>query len=254
MSAFDLSSLVWPDAAQRRQPQGSVKLRQAFAGGVAFIGANRIDAPEILPQKSVANPGIFCGEREVNASPTSTPTFLGSSSGSHIIVVRLRGTPAGYWNYWLSVGSTSLALSPSHSNYNYRFVAYDGTFRDSGITIPTDYYATVVVRFSPGETAFFTDGVKANSTGRTEKSGTWQWYDVAGNYLHYQSLLAWVPGAFSDADCIRISDEPYSALFEPVQQVGFDFPASAGGAITLTGLIMGNFTSSGARATVGITR
>lgn len=258
MSAFDLSRLLWPDASLRRQPQHAVKLRDAYAGGVAFIGPDRVDYPETLSSQ-VANPRrVILGEQAIAAKP-STSTRLGDAGGSHILTVRIKrgidGIEAGGWTYFLNVGSISLAFTPYHFDYGNRALVYDGTLRDSNFVLSDTSLSTLVIRFLPGETTFFVNGTKTATAGRTVVAGTWEY---GNQYLEGKvpdlALLAWVPGAFTDADCIRISDEPYSALFEPIYPVGFDFPAGVVGAPTLTSLTMSAFTSSGARATLGITR
>lgn len=254
MSAFDLASLLWPDVSQRRQPQHAVRLRDGYAGGVAYIGAHRIDTPQSLPQVTVLNPGVDNGERCVNAEPiTNNDIELGPAGVSHIIVVRIRPISYGSYWYYLHAGGFACAFSPYHSSVGNRCHIYDGTTRDSNVVLPTDRFSTVVVRFLPGETAFFIDGVKTSSAGRTVSNNTWYYgaQAITGTQP-VQSLLAWIPGDFSDSECARISDEPYSALFQPRAQIGFEFPAA--GPITLNSLTISNITSSGARATLSITR
>lgn len=257
MSAFDLSQLLWPDASQRRQPQHPVKLRDRFGGGVAFIGPDRVDRPEALSSQ-ITNPRrIVLGEQAVAAKP-NTASRLGDSGGSHVLVVRLRKDPDAFeaaWTYFLNTGGVALAFTPYHSDYGYRALVYDGAVRDSNFSFSKTALSTLVIRFLPGETAFFANGIKTAALGRTAFSGTWEY---GNQYLQGPTpdlaLLAWVPGVFTDAECTRISDEPYSALFEPVESIGFDFPASVAGPITLNSLTASNITSSGARFTVGLTR
>ena len=254
MSAFDLSQLLWPDASQRRQPQHPVKLRDRFGGGVAYIAGDRVGITHTLSQTQSANPGIALGEREIIPSPaTGVPTILGSSAGSHVLVFRLRAASL-YWWYYINIGDLSLAFTPHHSNYSNEAIIYDGSFRRSGFVFTWDRFTTLVVRFTPGETSFFADGLKYNSQGRTEISGIWQYREqnLEGTTPPRQSLLGWFPGVFYDAECLRISEEPYSALFEHAVNVGFDYP-SGGGPITLNSLdvVPGSTT---ARFTVSVTR
>ena len=231
MGALDLSSLLWPDADVRRQPRHPVKLQDAYAGGVAFIGPMSISAPVTLPETSPANPAISVGESIINARPPNTNGVkLGASDGSHLLVARLQVTNRTGYFYPYTSNGIALAFAPFHSGYGGRAIVYDGTVLDSGVVLPAERFATVVLQFLPGQTAIFIDGSKAAVGGRTVSNDTWKYQlgPDAGGAVN-QSLLAWIPGVFSDAECIRISDEPYSALFEPIAQVGFDFPAASGG-------------------------
>ena len=254
MGAIDLSHLLWPDSSQRRQPQQTVKLRDRFSGGVVYIGESRIDAPDRLRQEPPDIQQIDCGELAISPTPVAVnDNYLGPADVDHALVFRLRIPTFGSYWYYITGSVGTLTFTPYHSSYGDQALVYDGGARTAGVKLPADRFATVVVRFSGAETAFFVDGVKTSSSGRIVSSGA-IWYLKAFNLTGTapkQSLLAWLPGTLSDAECIKISEEPYSSLFEPSMAIAFDFPASIAGPISWSSLTASGITPTTATLTLG---
>ena len=116
---------------------------------------------------------------------------------------------------------------------------------------------SLIIRAAGSDPSIFLDRKKIAATTRTIGAGAktvriaaWssRTYQFAGVY----GSVATIKGAITDAEAREFVDYPYLAYRPRIQRI-YSIPA-AGGALALTSLTMSNPTSSGARATLGITR
>lgn len=158
-------------------------------------------------------------------------------------------------------GSMLYAI-PASSNYTQLNNAGDGIFilgsggtYSLGENVRSTYDRSLILRAAGADPAIFVDRAKRSGAtgsipagGKTIRLGAWS--GSSYQFIGSMGSVAVVSGELSDSEAVGLATYPWMFYAsDPVR-----FYSLPSGPITLNSLTMSAFTSSGARATLGITR
>ena len=248
------------------QPQGRLRLRHDWVGRVVSLvhfGTGR--ALDVADFNAAYTPSG-------SASFVSSQSGVGLKTGPGYDYIQSSGALAGFSGnftlalYFEEFGATQDANGgmmwaiPAASHYT-QLTSTGGIFfaGQGPYSLSSDPRGTrntsIILRGAGSDPAFFvgrgkSTGVSASiaSGAKTVRIGAWS--SSGWNFSGTYGSVALVNGSMSDAEVMELVEYPW--MFYAIDPARFySFPS---GPITLTSLMMSAFTSSGARATLGIAR
>ena len=263
MGAVDLSRYLWPDIAEKRQPDGLILTRPGLilvnpATGVVngilrpvyeYLSAARIPTPGGVGLKpfSAANYIRF-----------KAPTFTGSGAWTIFIHFYNHSALSGSYVYAcaaLSGTATKVAIAARHSGGSYNVSFYNGAASTySALPASSVGLHTIVITGDGSTITFYVDGASdsvANTTTATALDGFILngYTNTGGGYGFANTSTILLSGAelrcWNADEALEFTDNPWS-IADPQSRSIF-IPSASGGAYTLTAA-QGTFTETGNNA------